>query len=191
MTTVTLLAVSLLALVLSLARADDTLVKFDGGIGADGVSSAQGLAPVAATVTRNIVRGVQPPAQLWRIAAFKAEVEADGHIMANGRGLVFAGGDTVGTALVLTPTGGTAGLDVFATLICENVAPFVERNTNPVPLAANGDFKINDVLSPPPPPPSSCATPVLLIRNAGNRNWFAAGIQKFDGGHSDRGHSEE
>jgi len=22
---------------------------------------------------------------------------------------------------------------------------------------------------------------VLLIRNAGNRNWFAAGIQKFDG----------
>src|SRR5258706_347718 len=68
------------------------------------------------------------------------------------------------------------------TLICENVAPFVERNTNPVPLAANGDFKIDDVLSPPPPP-SSCATPVLLIRNAGNGNWFAAGIQKFNGGH--------
>jgi hypothetical protein len=32
----------------------------------------------------------------------------------------------------------------------------------------------------PPPPRSSCATPVLLIRNADNRNWFAAGIQKFD-----------
>jgi hypothetical protein len=39
---------------------------------------------------------------------------------------------------------------------------------------------INDVLSPPPPAPSSCATPVLLIRNAGNKNWFAAGIQKFE-----------
>ena len=30
------------------------------------------------------------------------------------------------------------------------------------------------------PAPSSCATPVLLIRNAGNKNWFAAGIQKFE-----------
>ena len=191
MTTVTLLAVSLLAVVLSHARSDDTLVKFDGGIGADGVSNAVGPGPVSTAVTLNIVRGVQPPAQLWRIADFKAEVEADGQIMANGRGLVFAGGNTIGTALVITPTGGTAGLEVFATLICENVAPFVERNSNPVPLAANGDFKINDVLSPPPPPPSSCATPVLLIRNEANRNWFAAGIQRFDGGHFDGGHSEE
>jgi hypothetical protein len=176
---VTILAVGLLALALSFAQADDTLVKFDGGIGADGVSNAQGLAPVATVVTRNIVRGVQPPAQLWTIADLKAEVKDDGHITADGRGLVFAGGNTVGTALVITPTGGTAGLTIFATLICENVPPFVERNTNPVPLAANGDFKIDDVLSPPPPPPSSCATPVLLIRNAGNLNWFAAGIQKF------------
>jgi hypothetical protein len=24
---------------------------------------------------------------------------------------------------------------------------------------------------------------VLLIRNAGNRNWFAAGIQKFEDNH--------
>ena len=177
---VTLLTVGLLALAPSLAWADDTRVKFDGGIGVDGVSSAAGLDPTATTVTRNIVRGVQPAAQLWRIANFKAEVKADGRITADGRGLVFAGGNSVGTALVLTPTGGTAGLNVFATLICENVAPFVERNTKPVPLAANGDFKIDDVLSPPPPPPSSCATPVLLIRNTGNLNWFAAGIQKFD-----------
>jgi len=98
-------------------------------------------------------------------------VQADGRIQANGRGLVFAGGDTVGTALVVTPTGGTATLTVFATLICENVAPFIERNTNPVPLSAEGDFRINDVLTPPPP--ASCHTPVLLIRNAGNRAWFA------------------
>jgi len=58
------------------------------------------------------------------------------------------------------------------------VAPFVERNTNPVPLAADGDFRIEDVLSPWPP--ASCETPVLLIRNACNRNCFAAGIRKFD-----------
>jgi hypothetical protein len=79
---------------------------------------------------------------------------------------------------VLTP-GGTTTLNVFATLICETAAPFfVERNTNPVPLAANGDFRIDDVLSPWPP--NSCTTPVLLIRNAVNRNWFAAGIQNFE-----------
>jgi hypothetical protein len=121
---------------------------------------------------------VQPAAQPWKIADFEATVTVDGHITAKGQGLVFAGGDTVGTALVVTPGGGTAGLNVFATLICENVAPFVERNTNlaGVPLAANGDFTIDDVLSPPPP--SSCATPVLLIRNATNLSWFSAGIPK-------------
>ncbi len=179
---VTLLTVVSLALVLSLARADDTLVKFDRGIGVDPVSNAQGMAATANVVTRNIVRGVQP-AQLWVIAELKAEVKDDGRITVDGRGLVFAAGDTIGTALVLTPTGGTAAsLNVFATLICENVAPFVERNTNPVPLAANGEFKIDDVLSPPPPP-ASCATPVLLIRNAPSGIWFAAGIRKFDGGH--------
>jgi hypothetical protein len=128
------------------------------------------------------LRGVQAPGQPWAIADFKAEVMVDGRIRADGRGLVFAGGNTIGTALVVTPTGGTAGLKVFATLICENVPTFVQRNTNlaGVPLAANGDFKIDDMLSPPPLPRSSCATPVLLIRStAGNLTWFAAGIQKF------------
>jgi hypothetical protein len=168
------------------AVAAELLVKFDGGIGAIGVSAAlaagDGTGPNATTVTRNIVRGVQPPAQLWAIADLTAEVEIDGHIKVDGRGLVFAGGNTIGTANGTTGSGGTAVINVFATLICENTAPFTERNTNPtgVPLAEDGDFTINDVLSPPPPAPSSCATPVLLIRNAGNKNWFAAGIQKFE-----------
>jgi hypothetical protein len=162
----------------SVARSADTLVQFKGGIGVDGVSSAAGLAPTSALVTRNIVRGVQPAAQLWTIADFKALVSADGRIKAQGRGLVFAGGNTIGTALVVTPTGGTNTLQVFATLICENVAPFVERNSGPVPLAADGDFSIDDVLSAAPP--ASCHTPVLLIRNAANRAWFPAGIQNFD-----------
>jgi len=106
-----------------------------------------------------------------------------GHITIDGRGLVFAGGDTIGTANGTAASGGTAVINVFATLICENAAPFVERNTNSivgVPLAENGDFTIDDVLSPAPPVASSCATPVLLIRNVANKNWFAAGIQKFD-----------
>lgn len=178
MRTVALLAIALVALVPLSVIADDTLVKFKGGIGVDSVSGAAGPAPTAAVVSRNIVRGVQPAGQLWTIADLRAEVKADGHIKVDGRGLVFAGGNTVGTAVVLTATGGTAGLNVFATLICETLAPFVERNTNAVPLAANGDFRIDDVLSPWPP--ASCGTPVLLIRNAGNQNWFAAGIRKFD-----------
>jgi hypothetical protein len=73
-----------------------------GGIGAIGVSAAlaagDGTGPNAATVTRNIVRGVQPPAQIWTIADFKAEVMVDGRIRADGQGLVLAGGDTIGTA---------------------------------------------------------------------------------------------
>jgi hypothetical protein len=181
MRTVALLALALVALVPSLGLSEDTLAKFEGGIGVDGVSSAAGTAPTAAVVTRNIVRGVQPAAQLWAIADLSAEVKADGRITVDGQRLVFAGGDTVGTAVVLTPTGGTAGLNVFATLICETLAPFVERNTNPVPLAANGDSRIEDGLSPWPP--ASCETPVLLIRNAGNRSWFAAGVRKFDDNH--------
>jgi hypothetical protein len=170
MKTLRLLVIALVALVPSLGLTDDTLATFKGGIGADSVSNA---------VTPNVARGVPAAGQLWAIADLRAEVEVDGRIQVDGRGLVFAGGNTVGTALVLTSAGGTATLNVFATLICENVTPFVERNTNPVPLAANGDFRIDDVLSPWPP--ASCNTPVLLIRNAGNRAWFAAGILKFDG----------
>src|SRR6516164_9733790 len=163
------------------AVADNTLVTFDGAIGAIGVSSGVGTGPTATTVTRNIVRGVQPPNTPWAIAAFQAAVTVDGHITVNGKGLVFAGGDTIGTAIGTSASGGAAVVNVFATLICENTAPFTERNTNQkgVPLAANGDFQIDDMLSPPPPAPSACATPVLLIRNAGNLNWFAAGIQNF------------
>ena len=68
---------------------------------------------------------------------------------------------------------------MFATLICEATAPFTELNTTAtgVPLAANGDFRIDDTLTPMA---SECASPVLLIRSAGNRSWFAAGIPKLD-----------
>jgi hypothetical protein len=150
------------------ASADDSIAKFQGGIGVIPVSSAQGVAPTSAIVNRNIVRGVQPPGQIWVIADLKADVRADGRIRVDGRGLLLGGGNNIGL---------NANASVFATLICEAAAPFTERNTTltGVALEPDGDFRIDDVLTPAP---ADCASPVLLIRNAANQSWFAAGIPK-------------
>jgi len=153
------------------AHERDSLVKFDGGIGVIPVQNGAGIANADGTlpnVKLNIVRGVPPGAGPWRIAELKAEVDIDGRIRVRGRGLLLASTNSIGQ---------NANQRVFATLICEATVPFVERNTNVagVPLDANGDFRIDDVLSPAP---SDCASPVLLIRNTGGV-WFAAGIQKF------------
>jgi hypothetical protein len=45
-------------------------------------------------------------------------------------------------------------------------------------LTPNGDFKIDDMLSPLPP--AVCLSPMLLIRNAANSVWFAVGIFRDD-----------
>jgi hypothetical protein len=172
-----LLAMAVVSLAPSMSRADDSLARFRGGVGVNGVSGAGGTIGTAEIVTRNIVRGVQPAPSAWIIADFTADVGPDGHITADGRGLIASGGNTAGTALMLT-AGHTATFDVFATLICETAAPFVERNTKPVRLSPGGNFKIDDMLSPRPP--AECMTPVLLIRTTQGGSWFAAGIQKFD-----------
>ena len=148
------------------ANADDRLVRFDGGIGVIPVSSAPGPAATATSVNRNIVRGVQPPGQLWTISSLKADVRTDGSIRVDGRGLLLAGGNTIGT---------NANQSVQATLICDNVATPQLFNTGFVPLEADGDFRIDDVLTPAVP--AECASPVLLIRNPAGA-WFAAGIVK-------------
>ncbi|HKC44022.1 MAG TPA: hypothetical protein VKC64_09335 [Burkholderiales bacterium] len=160
-----------LALVAPFAAADDSLVRFKGGIGVIPVSSGVAIPPTLPTaatvesVNRNIVRTVQPPGQIWVIADLRADVKTDGRIKVRGRGLLLGGGNNIGT---------NAGQSVFATLICEAAAPFTLRNTatSGVPLDANGDFRIDDVLAPTP---GDCASPVLLIRNLGGA-WFAAGI---------------
>src|SRR5262245_46824515 len=172
MKAVTSLALALAALGPTSLAADDSLVKFAGGIGVHPVSNIAGTANADGTfpnVTRNIVRGVNPAGQIWVIADLRANVKADGSIKVDGRGLLLAGGNGIG---------GNANASVFATLICEAATPFVERNTNVtgVPLAPNGDFGIDAVLSPAP---QGCASPVLLIRNAANQTWFAAGIPKL------------
>jgi hypothetical protein len=162
-----------LAVLASSAVADNTLAKFKGGIGVIPVSAAVGAASPAETVNRNIVRGVPPPGQIWTIRDLDATVKTDGSIRVIGRGLLLAGGNTLGS---------NAGARVFATLICETAAPFTEHSTTAagIPLAPNGDFEIDDLLSPAPPAPTACANPVLLIRNAGNLAWFAAGIPDLD-----------
>jgi hypothetical protein len=150
----------------------DTLVKFRGGIGVIPVASAVGQAATAEVVNRNIVRGVQPAGQIWVISALTADVKTDGRIRVDGRGLLLGGGNAIGF---------NGNASVFATLICEAAAPFTELSTNAagVPLDANGDFRIDDVLAPAPP--ATCDSPVLLIRVTGaNPGWFAAGIPKLD-----------
>jgi len=151
------------------AAASDSLVKFKGGIGVIGVSSGQGTAATATVVNRNLVRNVQPAGQIWVIADLRADVKTNGSITVKGKGLILGGGNNAGRA---------TGQSVFATLICEAVAPFTERSTTltGVPLEPNGDFRIDDVLNPAP---FDCPSPMLLIRNAVGLAWFAAGIPNF------------
>ena len=118
----------------------------------------------------NVVRTIQPAGTPWVIRALSAEVKADGRIHVEGRGLLLAGGNEVGT---------NGGASVFATLICGPLpnGPFTFSSTpmaNAVALAADGDFRIDDILSPAPS--NGCDNPVLLIRTVPSGVWFTAGI---------------
>jgi hypothetical protein len=135
------------------AVAGQSLVRFDGGIGVN---------PVSAGPAANVVRGVSPGGQPWVIRELRAGVEVDGRLKANGRGLLLAGGNGIGT---------TGNQSVRAVLFCGNVA----HGSALVPLEADGDFTIDDTLTPLPPNP--CESPVLLIVNGADR-WFAAGIPR-------------
>ena len=158
--------------IVSPIRADhDSLVKFDGGIGVIPVSNvAVNAATGVVTVSRNIVRDVNPPGQIWVIKSLKADIGNDGSIKVRGRGLLLGGGNNIGL---------NANQRVFATLICSAAAPFTQFSTpsTGVALEPNGDFAIDDTLTPAPP--ADCVSPVLLIRNPGGV-WFAAGILKLD-----------
>ena len=151
---------------------------FKGGIGVIPVSSGVAVTPtqptalVVESVNRNIVRNVQPAGQIWVIDRLDATVSPNGRIKVDGKGLILGGGNNAGRA--------PDGTSVFATLICEPTAPFTERISSPagVLLAPNGDFRIDDVLSPLPP--DVCISPMLLIRNAANSGWFAVGIPSKD-----------
>ena len=140
---------------------DDTVLKFRGGIG---VIPVTGVAATGA-VNLNVVRGVNP-AGPWRIADLEANVRSDGSVNIKGRGLLLAAGNGIGT---------NAGASVFATLFCGLATSPTAHNSTSVALDAEGDFRIEGLLSPALT--DACDTPVLLIRNAaGSGVWFAAGI---------------
>ena len=146
---------ALLALPL-FAAADDRLVRFDGGIG---------VVPARVGGAANIVRGVSPGGQPWVISRLTADIRTDGRISVDGRGLLLAGGDNIGT---------NGGQQVAARLFCGagNGTPF---DSALVPLGGDGDFRIEGQL---PLMLSQCERPVLLIINAAGV-WFAAGIPKL------------
>lgn len=156
------------------AQGPNLLARFDGGVGVIPVQNGAGTPNEDTTlpnVKLNVVRGVAPGGGPWTIGDLKAKIETSGHITVDGQGLLLASGNSIGTP---------AGLNVFASLICETSAPFVTHNTAfSVPLAPNGDFHIDDTLADVP---ASCASPVLLIRaSAGTGPWLAAGLQKLAG----------
>ena len=150
-------------------ESENSLVRFRGGIGVDPISNVVvSAATGATTVSPNAVRGISPSGQIWRIADLNADVSVDGHIRVHGRGLLLGGGNGIGT---------NGGQSVFATLFCgaANGATASSTNLAGVALDSDGDFTIDDYLTPLPA--NACATPVLLIRTtAGAQPWFAAGI---------------
>lgn len=143
------------------AGADDRLVAFQGGIGAQvwARNNANGA------VIPNDVSGVQPGGRPWVIQDLRADIRTNGSIKVDGRGLLLGGGG-VGT---------TGGQSVHARLFCGGVA----HNSGTVPLEPNGDFRIDGVLTPVPAT-DTCASPILLIVSgvAPAGSWFAAGIPK-------------
>src|SRR5882724_329819 len=158
-----MLALFLAVLVAPAGKATDVLLSFRGGIGVDPVG---GINATTGLPTPNVVRKVGPGGSPWRIGSLRADIEVGGHIRVVGRGLLLAGGDGIGT---------NAGQSVRAILFCGPAATATQHTTTAtgVALAANGDFRIDDTLTPAPP--ASCTTPVLLITNPAPR-WFAAGI---------------
>lgn len=168
-TTPLLVTVGLMTALSGPVLAGDSLVRFEGGIGVIPVSSVAGAAnPDTGTfpdVNRNDVRGVPPGGQIWVIARLSADVKTNGRIRVKGEGLLLGGGNNIG---------GNANASVFATLFCQNLMH--DSNLAGVPLEPNGDFRIDDVLTPLPAEP--CESPVLLIRTANGGRWFAAGIPK-------------
>jgi hypothetical protein len=163
--------VSLIPLVV-LADADDVFVaRFDAGIGVDPVSGMSSTTPPVPLA--NVVRGVAPGGAPWHIGEFHASVRKDGHIFAEGRHLVLAGGNGLGQSL---------GLSIEAHLFC-GAGSTTPLTTTATTLNGNGDFRFDEIL--PSAPLDPCLDPVLLIVippsvTGAVPHWLAAGVPQLD-----------
>ena len=148
---------------------ENLLVRFDHAIGVDPISNVV-VNGTTTTASPNVVRGISPAGQIWRIADLDATVTTDSRIRVRGRGLLLGGGNGIGT---------NGGQSVFATLFCGPAATATAVSSNQVGVAldSDGDFVIDDILSPVAPD---------FLRNPGTPHphrggahpWFAAGIEK-------------
>jgi hypothetical protein len=144
-----------------LALAAGSLVSFNAGIGVTPFENTGSA--TSPTVAANVVRGVDPPGDPWRIGSLFANVNIYGTIKVVGTRLLLAGGDGLGSNPVPK---------VEAKLFCGTSD--TSYDSPAVPMDANGNFFISGTLSSTPPDP--CTTPVLLIVAAPNGPWLAAGI---------------
>ena len=148
--------------------AESSLARFEGGIGVMPVRLTG--AGSAASPTPNVVRGANPGSVPWVIARLSVDVKSDGRISVDGRGLLIAGSNAIGTS---------AGQTVRARLFCGPASTATAHDSVLVPLSPEGDFRIEDTLNPLPPDP--CTDSVLLILNSSTTAggvWLAAGIPK-------------
>jgi hypothetical protein len=134
--------------------ADQSLARFEGGIGST---------PLRSGGTPNLVQGVPAGGLPWVITSLKANVQDDGHIRVDGRGVLLAGGNNIGR---------NGGQSVRARLYCDATA----HDSGAVPLDSDGDFTIDGPLTPMPP--VICGNPTLLILNGAGTAWFAAGVPR-------------
>ena len=121
----------------------------------------------------NVVAGIAGGGQPWSALGGDASVNlSNGRVDFEVRGLVLAGGDTVGTPGAINQVKGT--------LVCVNGTTPVTIDTPLVTLSARGDAEFSGSVGPIP---TSC-TPtntVFLIRIAANR-WIANGAVRVSQG---------
>ncbi|WP_298853730.1 hypothetical protein [uncultured Aquimonas sp.] len=171
----------LLPLSLALAAAGtyaapaEVILKFNGAIGVDPLTSAGG-----ADVS-NVVRGVSPGGRAWVIRKLDAKVCSDATVDIRGKGLLFSSGDVIATRGPVT--------HVAATLACGAAdATALKVSTAPAELNAAGNFTIRGPLLDGVNTavlPATCDNPQLLIRGVNSTTgviggWFAAGILDSD-----------
>jgi hypothetical protein len=120
----------------------------------------------------NVVGGITGGGQPWSTLDGRANVDlSSSRVEFEVRGLVLAGGNSIGTP--------GANTQVKGTLVCIVTTPVV-LDTVAVPLNSRGDAEFSGSIAPIPTTctPSNVA---FLIRSVVNNNWFANGAVRTSG----------